>query len=200
MVSAMVILPGGSIGKKYVNLPCDELQYLSLGTYRSECLIVFCSIILQGDRLVHKGCNIHRLVEHRMNLWQDKQYNVLLEEAAHCDQSPRNSCGNATCKDSGKHSVKVFTKLMLEGNIRAAVHWLTEHSGGGILKPTDSIIIIGGTSMTVTDALSLDHPNPQVPSDWTVPSMDNLPFLEDSKIAWVGCFTLAGCFALLWLL
>ena len=40
-------LPGGSIGKKYIDLLYDEVQYLSLGTYRSKCLIVFCSVMLQ---------------------------------------------------------------------------------------------------------------------------------------------------------
>ena len=28
-------LPGGSVGKKYIDLLCEELQYLSLGTYHS---------------------------------------------------------------------------------------------------------------------------------------------------------------------
>jgi len=60
-------LPGGSIGKKYIDLLCDELQYLSLGTYRSEHLIVFCSVMLQWDRLVCKGCDICRLLERCMN-------------------------------------------------------------------------------------------------------------------------------------
>ena len=42
-------LPGGSIGKKYIDLLCDELQYLSLGTYHSERVIVFCFVMLQRD-------------------------------------------------------------------------------------------------------------------------------------------------------
>ena len=70
---------------------------------------------------------------------------------------------------------------MLEGNVRAAVRWLTERSGGGVLKPSDSTTI-GRSSMTVFDALSLKHPDPCVPPDWAIPSMDNLPFLEDSEI------------------
>jgi len=61
-------LPGGSIGKKYIDLLSDELQYLSLCTYYSECLIVFCSVILQRDHLVCKSCDIHHLLERRMNL------------------------------------------------------------------------------------------------------------------------------------
>ena len=87
---------------------------------------------------------------------------MLLQEAVRCDQFLRNSRHNTMHKDSSEHSVTVFTKLMLEGNVRAAVRWLMEHSGGGILKPTHSTII-GGTSMTVTDALGLEHLDPQVP-------------------------------------
>lgn len=30
--------------------------------------------------------------------------------------------------------------------------------------------------------LSLKHPDPHTPPDWTLPSMDDLPFLEDSEI------------------
>ena len=51
-------LPGGSIGKKYIDLLCEELQYLSLCTYHSERVIVFCAMMLQRDRLVCKGCDI----------------------------------------------------------------------------------------------------------------------------------------------
>ena len=61
-------LPGGSIGKKYIDLLCEELQYLFLGIYHSERVIVFCSVMLQQDRLVRKGCGICHLLEKCMNL------------------------------------------------------------------------------------------------------------------------------------
>ena len=54
-------LPGGSIGKKYIDLLCEELQYLSSGTYHSEWVIVFCAMMLQRERLVCKGCDIRLL-------------------------------------------------------------------------------------------------------------------------------------------
>jgi len=44
--------------------------------------------------------------------------------------------------------------VMLEGNVCAAMHWLTERSGGGVLKPSDSTTI-GRTSMTVFDTLGV---------------------------------------------
>ena len=59
--------------------------------------------------------------------------------------------------------------------ICAAVCWLTEHSGGGVLKLSD-YSTIGGTSMTVMEALNLKHPDPCTPPDWVLPSLDNLPF------------------------
>ena len=66
-----------------------------------------------------------------------------------CDvQSLCNSHRRPSFKDSQEPLIKVFTRLMLEGNVRAAVCWLTERSGGGVLKPSDSTTI-GGTSMTV---------------------------------------------------
>ena len=61
-------LPGGSIGKRYIDLLCVELQHLSMGTYHSECVIVFCSVMLQRNRLVRKGCDIRHLLERRMKL------------------------------------------------------------------------------------------------------------------------------------
>ena len=49
------------------------------------------------------------------------------------------------------------------------------------MKPSDDTTI-GGTSMTVFDALVLKHPDPCVTPDYALPSLDNLPFLEDSEI------------------
>ena len=174
-------LPGGSIGKKYIDLLCDELQHLSLGTYHSECVLVFCPVMLQRDRFVRKGCDICRLLERRMKLWHDEQYDVLLQEAVCCDQSLRYSHQSPSSKDFKEHLVKVFTRLMLEGNVRAAVRWLTERSGSPVLKPSDSVTINGST-MTVLDVLGLKHPDPCAPPDWVLPSMDNLPYFEDSEI------------------
>ena len=58
---------------------------------------------------------------------------------------------------------------MHKGNIHATVCWLMEHSGGAILKPSDSTII-GGTSMTVLEVLGPRLPNPFAPPDWIMSS------------------------------
>jgi len=81
-------LPGVQLVKSTSN---EELHYLSAGAFPSERVIVFCSVMLQRDCLVRKGSDIRRLLEHRMAMWQNGQFDALLQEAARCDLSLRNS-------------------------------------------------------------------------------------------------------------
>ena len=75
---------------------------------------------------------------------------------------------------------------MLEGNVRAAVCWVTERAGGGLLRPTDSVEYnypqLGVISKTVLDVLRLKHPDPSIPPASILPSLDNLPYLEDVEV------------------
>ena len=52
-----------------------------------------------------------------MNLWHDEQFDVLIQEAIRCDWSLRNSCQRPLSGYSQQHLIKVFTRLMLEGNV-----------------------------------------------------------------------------------
>ena len=47
-------LPGGSVGRRYVDLVADEVHYLADGSEHSERVIVFCSVMLQCDKVVKK--------------------------------------------------------------------------------------------------------------------------------------------------
>ena len=119
-----------------------------------------------------------------MNLCHDEHFDVLIREGIHCDQSLSIFHQCPLSVNSQEHSIKLFTKLMLEGNVRAAVCWLKECSGGDVLKPSDSTTI-GGISVTVLETLGLKHPDSCDPSDWILPPRDNLPLFEDSEIT--GC-------------
>ena len=92
---------------------------------------------------MRKGCDIHHLLERRMNLWHDEQYDVLIQEAIRCDRSLHNSHRRPLSGNSQEHLIKMFTRLMLEGNVHAAVRWMTERSGGGVLTPSDSTPLVG---------------------------------------------------------
>lgn len=107
---------------------------------------------------------------------------MLLQEAQCCDRTLRNFfCSSAT--NSKDHLVRVFTKLMLQVNILAAVRWITERAGGGLLNPEDSVV----------KALLAKYPEPRIPSDSVFPSCEDLPYFEDSEITATHVRIVASC-------
>ena len=83
------LLPGGSVGRKYVDRLTEEVLHLVAVNFPSERLIVFSSLMLQRDRnvIVKKVCDIRRLLERRLTLWGEEKFDVLLQEACRCDKA-----------------------------------------------------------------------------------------------------------------
>jgi len=54
----LYVLPGGSVGCHYVDLLELEVRHLAVGNFPSERLLVFCSVIMQRNRMVKKGADI----------------------------------------------------------------------------------------------------------------------------------------------
>ena len=69
---------------------------------------------------MHKSCDIRRRLERHMPLWKEDQFDVLLQEAIHCDQVFHNS-HRPSLKKHNDHVTRMFTKLMLEGNVHAVI-------------------------------------------------------------------------------
>ena len=119
---------------KIINLFCDELQHLSLGTYHSEWVIVLCCVTLQSAKFIASWREVwtYGMVKSLISLF--KNLSVVIGWNSHwCPLS----------KDSQEDSIEVFTRLMLEGNVLAAVQWLMECSVGSALKPSTFINIRG---------------------------------------------------------
>ena len=175
-------LPGGSVGRKYVDALTDEVSHLASGNYPSERLIVFSSVILQCDRTVKKGCDIRRLLERRLGLWHEGKFDVLLQEAMRCDKALKNQ--RKLYADA--HVDKVFSRLMLQGKIRAALRWITDRSNCGLLAPADEVELRAGDNSivkkTVSEVLASKHPEPRPPHSLSLLTADELPHFEDIEI------------------
>ena len=174
------ILPGGAVGCHYVALLFEEVQHFAVGNYPSERVLVFSAVILQCDRMVRKGGDVCRLIERRLSQWRDGKFDLLLQEAKRCDSGLRSSHGRAV-KDTD--IVHVFSRLILRGKLRAAVHWATERASGKVLLPTT--VVNPDTAdgpLTVMDVLHQKHPAPLVPVSTALPSCDPLPQLEDVEV------------------
>ena len=90
-------------------------------------------------------------------LWKDEKFDLLLKEACRCDRA---LCRSKSPKIDEEGVIRVFTKIMLRGKVRAAVHWATERFRGCVLNPNDTID--GGE--TVFDILQSKHPPASAPT------------------------------------
>ena len=75
---------------------------------------------------------------------------------------------------------------MLSGKIKAAVRWLSDNSGGDLLKPND-VVEIGDTEagvsrVSVLELLCRKHPDPIVLPRTALIESNNLPALETVEI------------------
>jgi len=70
-----------------------------------------------------------------MEMWVDEKYDLLVQEADRCNSSLRVSKG--TFDDDAV--ARIFSRLMLQGKLKAAVQFATERSKGSVLHPSDII-------------------------------------------------------------
>ena len=126
--------------------------------------------------MVRKGADIRRLLERRLGLWQQGKFDMLIQEAEHSNQALRWSQLSVVDDET---VLRVFTKLMLHGKVKAAIRWATERTRGVVLSPSD--LLDDSSTTTVMDILCQKHPPPS--SDFvSLLKCDPLPQLEDVQI------------------
>ncbi len=176
-------LPGGPVGRKYVNQLSKELSYFTAGTYSSERFLVYSSVVLQRHRSIRKGSDIRRILERRLGMWSAEDYDTLIQEAVRCDKSLVN---RNKFSDSRSHITSIFTKLMLLGKVKAAVRWISEQATEKVLRHDDLIdeMSSGGdiSRVPVIDILHRKHPEPSIPPQSILIECDPLPVFENVEI------------------
>ena len=80
-------LPGGSVGWHFVDALSAEISYFASGQYFASCCLVYSSVVLQRDRMIRKGNNIHHLLEKRLKLCQEEKSGLLIQGNMHCGHS-----------------------------------------------------------------------------------------------------------------
>ena len=78
-------LPGGAVGRAFVELLTTEIGMLTRGEEKSERLMCLTPLLLQRDPMIKKGCDISRTLDKRMEMWRAGHFEALLHEAQHCD-------------------------------------------------------------------------------------------------------------------
>ena len=80
-------LPGCSVGCHFVDTLSAEISCFALGQYSASCCLVYSSVVLQRDRMIRKGNNVHCLLEKRLKLLQEEKFGLLIQGSVHCGHS-----------------------------------------------------------------------------------------------------------------
>ena len=170
-------LPNGTVAKELIDLLAHEVTQLHSGATRSERLIVFLGLMLHRDEMVKKGQDIRRLLARRIQEWKSEKHAELMQDFERCT---KHKLIHHNIKSCEQHTYKVFSNLMLKGQVRSAVRWLTERqSKGGVLDPSSCV---DNTQKTVFDILKEKHPEPSQSCPQAFLPSTNLPTLTDLDI------------------
>uniref|UniRef100_A0A8D8RP38 Reverse transcriptase domain-containing protein n=1 Tax=Cacopsylla melanoneura TaxID=428564 RepID=A0A8D8RP38_9HEMI len=169
------ILPGGAVGKQFVQLLTHEIQAVINGVNSSEKIFVLCASVLQKDASIVTGCDVRRLLKKRMEMWTKEQFDELVQEAIRCNK--RFKQGIPKCDEN--HKIRVFTRMVLQGKLRDATRWLTDRSSGGVHKLNDVL----PDGRTVFEVLQEKHPEQLNPDPNLFLSDDPLPALIDVDVS-----------------
>ena len=146
-------IPSGRIGKMFIDTLCNELQAVAEGQRDSERLMTFAKLILIQDHNVKKAKDVKLLIEKRLDEWRGEKIKVLLTGAERC--SKRRNKHRSPISEANERA-RIFSRLMLKGNTRAAVRFITDRTAGGVMKPND---IDNKTGKPVFEVLKSKHPN-----------------------------------------
>ncbi|KAF6198854.1 hypothetical protein GE061_006877 [Apolygus lucorum] len=148
-------LPGGSIGDRFVEALANEILSLAQGEHTSERAMVFAAVLLQRNRMIKHAKDIRILLERRLRLWSECEWDILINEAVTLDKKLMNrGYGN------GNDISKIFHSQMARGKVKEAMRKLTEEVDTSVLDPMK---IIDDAGTTVLDDLKSKHPLPTIP-------------------------------------
>ena len=147
------MVPSGKAGKQFVReltaLFNAYAQGSALESVALTSVMVACARLLQKPHLTSK-CRDHvTALERRLSAWRDGDIDGLMREGRTIQTHLQFRRHNAPDQNS-----RIFSKLMFEGKTHAALRYLSESSGGGLLNIDDYV----DEKRTVLDALRSKHP------------------------------------------
>ena len=127
-------VPKGAVGHKYVAQITKELSGIMNRTWNSERFLVFQMVILQRSPKVVSATAIRNRIKSRLQLWMNGEFEWLVHDTVTEMKTIRY---NQSHHQTQEQVAKVYSRLLLQGKVRAAVRWLTERANGGLLMPDD---------------------------------------------------------------
>ena len=151
-------VPSGNVGKQFVreltSLLTAYAQGSAMESIALKAAMVACTILLQKPHPASK-CRDHvEALERRLRAWRDGDIHGLMREGRTIQNHLSSYRHNASQDEC---NARVFSKLVFEGKIHAALRFLSENHGGGVLDLDQNMDEHGST---VRDILLSKHPAP----------------------------------------
>ena len=163
--------PGKAAGKEFIHQLCEEFNGVLERKWNSERPLVFCLAMLQKKPGITQSSDIQKCLKHRLEEWKSDKHKALVETTERLMLAAmKNSQGGTTQEER----LKKYNQLMLLGNPRSAVRYLTDREGGGVLEPH---IPSGKGDQTVEEALKSKHPATRKPGEDAFQLYENIPEL-----------------------
>ena len=158
-------IPAGKAGNSFVKEITRLLRaYTEASVLESVALkavMVMPHLLLQKSHHTSKAKDHVAQLERRLETWANGDLDQLLHEGRTI-QKQLSSGPNKTPSHDAKVAHR-FSKLMMEGKVKAALRLITDQERGGLL-PLDSVASSEGTTTnTVRDILLEKHPSAQPP-------------------------------------
>ena len=169
-------LPGNQVGKRFLRRLVVELEGVLDRKWNSEKFLIFQIVILQKTKDVKGNAAIGRRISRRLDQWERGEFGSLVRTT---ENTAFASISTIRGKDDDVQIANVYTKLVLEGKLRAAVRYVTDREGGGLLQPTDTDEKSGEP---IVDVLRSKHPEEQVPEAADLHVYDEVPDFVDLDI------------------
>ena len=123
--------PSGKAGRHFVVALVEELRGVRDRLWNLDWFIIFQTVILKRSRHVTASYTTRRMIEKRLDAWEAGRQGMLIEETLRtCAQY----LTAAHREDHKEHREKNYHILVLRGNLRKAVRWITEREMGGVLQ------------------------------------------------------------------
>ena len=139
-------VPKGTVGRRFIAKVAELLRDVRLRRCNSEQLIVFVAVVLQTSHGVRAAKDIRRVIDTRMDLWQQGKAAAMVESL---ERATAANIARRPAMPTEDTEARAFNARVLNGELRTAVRVLTSRDGGGVLAPDDQCTKTGRPVLSV---------------------------------------------------
>ena len=132
------LVPYGKVGREFIdtlsNLIKEWNDHTQLQCIALKAFSVLLAVGLQKPSRTSKSKDHQYCLKERLEQWKEGQIEKLREGRL------LQSRPSKTKRQSSQDKTRIFTNLIMDGQINSAMHFLTENGNNGILPPNTDVI------------------------------------------------------------